>query len=387
MLPDEGSTTHPTRVEDTAHVGAGSASSSVTGHAASTEALRTLMQAGVRHVEAHRMHDSRHRLGTLGLRVCANEKVCGETLSRCLLPLSGPPDLGQERPPARPVPGDLVVHVLCGSAPPWQSPPPWNLAHTDHRHLERLHLCERGTLSAFHDHDRRFWFILDHTARVGLFWLADAIDLPFWEAAAPFKTLIHWFLHAEPMAMLHAGVIIEAERALVLVGPGGSGKSTTVATWLSEGLAVCGDDLVLAEPGRTGWHAHALYDSIKLAADGALPIPAGMTAAPWWTAGDKRVMRCTDIRPAALASAAPIVGLAQCVITGKPETTLLPQPASHLLKALLPPTVFLLRGREANTLKKLSAMVRSTPCYRLELGTDRKVLVDTLRIWLQQVQP
>jgi hypothetical protein len=345
------------------------------------------LQEGVRYVKEHPAHDSRHRLGTLGLRVCANDKLCGETLSRCLLPLPRSSDLAPDSPLQGPVPRDLIVHVLCGSAPPRHLPPSWNLPHTDHRHLERLHLCERGTLSAFYDHDRRFWFILDHTARTALFWLADAIDLPFWEAAAPFKTLIHWFLHAEPMSMLHAGVIVDADNALVLVGPGGSGKSTTVATWLSEGLAVCGDDLVLADPGTTGWRAHALYDSIKLAPDGALPIPANLDAAPWWPSGDKRVMRCTGIHPAALASSAPIVGLAQCVITGKPDTRLLPQPASHLLKALLPPTVFLLRGREANTLRKLSALVRSTPCYRLELGTDRKALVNTLRHWLQRVRP
>ena len=379
MLPEEGGATQATPTQDAAYVGGGASTASFVEHKASTEAVRKLMCAGVRHVEEHRTHDSRHRLGTLGLRICANDTACGETLTRCLLPLASDPAHVEPDAVAR----DFVIYMLCGSSAPWQTPPAWNLAHTDHRHLERLHLCEHGTLSAFYDHDRRFWFILDHTARIGLFWLADAIDLPFWETAAPFKTLIHWFLHAEPMTMLHAGVVVDAGKALVLVGPGGSGKSTTVATWLSEGLAVCGDDLVLAAPSTTGWRAYALYDSIKLSADGALPIPARLGATPWWPSADKRVMRCSGIHPTAIAPAAAIAGLAQCVVTGKTETRIVAQPASNLLRALVPPTVFLLRGRETSTLKKLSALVRSSPCYRLELGTDRAALVATLRLWLQ----
>jgi hypothetical protein len=313
-------------------------------------------------------------MGPLSCEVRTNDAVLGRRLTHCLLPL----DNGLASTGA-----DLTLHVLCGSSSPTQTPPPWNLPHTDARHLERLHLCPQGSLSAFYDHDRRFWLILDHAAGEALLWLADAKDVPFWEAAAPFKTLINWFLSEQPVSMLHGGVVVHAGRALMLVGPGGSGKSTTVAACFEAGMKVCGDDLVLAERSAEGWQAHALYDALKLEPGGAIPIPARLLAAPWWPCGEKRLVRYSDVDPQGLALQAPLVGLMQCVITGRDSTRIVPQPAAALLRAIAPPTVFLLRGREASTLAKVASLVRTVPTFQLELGTAPASAAAVLRAFLQ----
>lgn len=343
-------------------------------HARSTQALKDLLRQGAGLVASALSHRSAHRMGPLTCEVLANDAALGQRLTHCLLPPGA--GLGSRR-------ADLRLHVLCGSARPAQPPPPWNLPHTDGRHLERLHLCPQGSISAFYDHDRRFWLILDHAAGEALVWLADAQDMPFWEAAAPFKTLINWFLSDQPVSMLHGGVVVHDGRALMLVGPGGSGKSTTVAACFEAGMEVCGDDLVLAEQAADGWHAHALYDALKLAPGGAVAIPARLLAAPWWPCGDKRLVRYSDVDLHGLALRAPLAGLVQCVITGGDATRIVPQPAPALLRAIAPPTVFLLRGREASTLAKVASLVRTVPTYRLELGTEPAAAAAVLRTFLQ----
>ena len=55
-----------------------------------------------------------------------------------------------------------------------------------------------------------------------------------------------------------------------------------------------------------------------------------------------------------------------------------------MLRAIAPPTAFLLRGREAHTLEELSALVRGLPCLRLELGRDPAEAAEFLGAWLER---
>jgi hypothetical protein len=53
-----------------------------------------------------------------------------------------------------------------------------------------------------------------------------------------------------------------------------------------------------------------------------------------------------------------------------------------MLRALVPPTVFLLRGREEAAIPKLGRLVRALPCFRLELGSDPQEAASCLAGWL-----
>ena len=341
-------------------------------HEQSSRALCDLLQHAAEAVCAHARFDAIRRVGPLPCRIVANDSEAGDLLTRCMLPaersLSGEPH--------------LEIFVLCGSSPPHHVPPAWNFAHTDARHLERLHLSSDKRISAFYDADRRFWFIVDKSSRQALFWIADAADIPFWEEAAPFKLPLHWFLSDSSLTMVHGGVVCDSRSALLLVGPGGSGKSTTVAACLQAGLGVCGDDLVLTERVPSGWIAHALYDSVKLAPDGGIAVPPLLAAAPSRPCGAKRLVRYSDAAPAQFASSSPLCAIAQCVVTGSESTTLEPMSPAAMLRALAPPTVFLLRGREAETLRKIGELVRTLPCLRLRLGRNPAEAASVLGSWL-----
>ena len=346
-------------------------------HAESSRALAGLLGQAVHAAAAASRFESRHAFGPHTFTVAANDPLAGKILTRYLV-AAGSRSVGAP---------DLRIFVFSGSCPPFASPPAWNLPHSSTRHLERLHLAQDGSITAFHDHDRQFWIILDRAAATALFWIARTADIPVWEEAAPFRMLLHWFLADKPQAIVHGGVVATAgqgePRGVLLAGPGGSGKSTTVAACLLAGFSVCGDDLVMLGRAEGGWKAHAIFDAVKLSAQSLSRLPRDFDGVPWRACGEKRLLRYSDAVAGGLARDSRLVALMQCAIVGGATTRIVPIPPSAMLRALGPPTLFLLRGREEATLAKVSRLVRELPCFRLELGEDPAGPSSVLGSWME----
>lgn len=346
---------------------------STTAHADSTRALLALLDDAVGLTEAAATFTGRFHLGRQGCRIVGNDGSLTEQLTRCLVAAEDPP-----------APSDLTLTVLSGALA-GAIPPPWNLPHTSPRHLERLHVDEARGLRAFYDHDRRFWSICDAATRRGLFWIADTVDVPFWEEAAPFKAIFNWFLAETRATLLHAGVVVHHGRGVLLAGPGGSGKSTTVMAAVAAGLGTCGDDLVVVDDSAGAWTGHALYDAVKFfPAEPGGRVPDLFTnAAPVRPCGDKSLIRYSDVAPGRLVRSVPLVALMQCVVSGQATTTITPLAPGAMLRSLGPPTAFLLRGAEPETLRKSAALVRTVPAFTLALGTNPAEAIERLTVWIE----
>jgi hypothetical protein len=342
-------------------------------HADSTRVLLALLDDAVGLAEAEATFTGRFHVGRQGCRIVGNDGGLTERLTRCLVVTDDPSD-----------PSDLTLTVLNGTLA-GAIPPPWNLPHTSPRHLERLHIDQARGLRAFYDHDRRFWSICDAATRRGLFWIADTADVPFWEEAAPFKAIFNWFLAGTQATLLHAGIVTHRGRGVLLAGPGGSGKSTTVMAAVAAGLGTCGDDLVVVVDGAGAWTAHALYDAAKFfPAEPAGRVPDLFTSAAARPCGDKLLVRYSDVAPGRLVRSVPLVALVHCVISGQASTTITPLAPGAMLRALGPPTAFLLRGAESETLRKAAALVRTVPSFTLALGSDPAEAIDTLENWVDE---
>ena len=104
---------------------------------------------------------------------------------------------------------------------------------------------------------------LDHEERVGVYVVEDASTLPPWERACPLRALLTWWLAPQDLLLAHGAAVGSAEGAVVLAGPGGSGKSTTALSCFAAGMGYLGDDYVLLDPTtRSVW---SVYASAKLA--------------------------------------------------------------------------------------------------------------------------
>lgn len=84
----------------------------------------------------------------------------------------------------------------------------------------------------------RLLSVWDRNEGIGGFWAADAAHLPYWEPTAPFRYLINWVLADRGVVLAHAAAVGTAEGGLLVVGRGGSGKSTTALAALAVRLVL-----------------------------------------------------------------------------------------------------------------------------------------------------
>lgn len=267
---------------------------------------------------------------------------------------------------------DLVID--CWSIDPGTSAtPPDGWPETGVTYLERhsVHLAWEppGGPLAIYDRDRR--------RALMRFGPIDSIRK--WEAAAPFRTILHWWAADQSLQFVHGAAVGDSRGGVLLVGRSGSGKSTTALACLAGSLHYAGDDYCLVEPGAPP-QVHSLYLSGKGHARTAELVPSlrdSLLAAPLIEDG-KRVVYADDIAPGSVTTGFPLVAIVVPQITGGHGSRLQPISAAESLRALAPSTLLQLPGKRSAGLTRLADLVRSVPSWKLFLGDDPGTAVDTL---------
>ena len=93
-------------------------------------------------------------------------------------------------------------------------------------------------------------------------WFPSICELPAWAKASPFRIILSWLCNRHRMQIVHGGAVSMEGRAVLLVGPGGSGKSTTALACALAGMEYLGDDYCAVEP-KAG-KVHMVYRTAKL---------------------------------------------------------------------------------------------------------------------------
>jgi hypothetical protein len=75
-----------------------------------------------------------------------------------------------------------------------------------------------------------------------------ADDLPVWDNGAPLRIPIHWASLDRGLRLVHGATLGNSRDAVLIAGPGGSGKSSTTLGGIANGLQTVGDDYVLVTP-------------------------------------------------------------------------------------------------------------------------------------------
>lgn len=121
------------------------------------------------------------------------------------------------------------------------------------------------------DHDNGILQAIDLKAGWGLFSVNRQSEMPSWYHFAPIRELLHFWCLANHFLLLHAGSIVHGSQSFLLLGQGGSGKSTTTLMALDEGFKTCGDDYLVVSPS-TGL-MQPLYRTLKLPRNSLFPMP------------------------------------------------------------------------------------------------------------------
>jgi hypothetical protein len=213
---------------------------------------------------------------------------------------------------------------------------------------------------------------LDLQENLALYWVQDARALPYYEVGSPLRTILHWWADRGAYQFVHGGAVGLASGGVLLVGKGGSGKSTAALTCLEAGLLYASDDYCIIQTDPEPY-VFSVYNTAKLRGDLDLerfPRLSPIVSNKIRVENDKVVFFLNQYFPQQVSRGFPLMAILQPIVTQGRDTRLQPATAGATLTALAPSTLLQLPGAGSAAIKTMSRLARRVPGYVLELGTD-----------------
>jgi hypothetical protein len=233
-----------------------------------------------------------------------------------------------------------------------------------------------GNIDATFNPDTRILSVVDLVNNRAFYWKQDDSPLRYYETCSPFRSVLHAWMRTRQSFFVHGAAIGDANGGILLVGKGGSGKSTTTLACLRSPLPLqaAGDDYcIISGNSAAGFRANSLYSTAKLVEMRnleAFPEMSGNVLNPVRQAGEKVALSLAGYAGNKLIDSFPLRALLVPVITGGVETSIELCSSQEALIALAPSTLSQLPSSGATDLRFLGNLARGLPCYRIRLGTD-----------------
>lgn len=260
-----------------------------------------------------------------------------------------------------------TVRIWDGPAPPRA---PWEWSETN---LKNRRVClDSSDYEAFYHSDPPIFYWLDRPRRQIYGWLPR--NLPYWEKAIPLLHPLESILGECGVDVVHAGAVALEGRGLLLVGKGGSGKSTTTTLAAQNGWDFLGDDFCGAESGRI-W---SLFCSAKVHPERLSWLPGLAGCCKSAQPGDEKVLLHLGGQ-VATPSQVRMAAVVLPKVMQRSRSRLAPASAAQALLAIAPSSLSIVPGRESERLARISRWLRITPCWHLELGQDPESIPDLLK--------
>lgn len=211
----------------------------------------------------------------------------------------------------------------------------------------------------------------DPACRVALFRIPDIAGLAVSEQGAPFRRILHWWSAGLGLQLLHGAAVGRETGGVLLVGRGGSGKSTTALACVGTSLGHAADDYCLLEPGAPP-RIHSIYGSGKADARSITKLERlaeAFRASPIDQHG-KSVIFIAEHIPGAVLQSFPLRAIVVPSIVSGSTCRIEALSRGEALRALAPSTLFQMPGDRADSLTRMSALVRQLPCFRLYVGEN-----------------
>lgn len=142
--------------------------------------------------------------------------------------------------------------------------------------------------------------VFDQVNQIGLIAFEEPTLIPPWELFSPIKEFIHMYALDKSCLLLHAASLVSpglSSQGTLIVGPGGSGKSTLTAYSIEQGMLTNGDDYVLVDLRQETPQCWSVYRTLKL--HPSSPVLQGKNLWKAWrsdSSTDKSVMLMNTVR-------------------------------------------------------------------------------------------
>lgn len=270
-------------------------------------------------------------------------------------------------PPATDMRTDLLVSIWDGASTGVAFPPS-ALAHGADTGKLVVGASPERAASMYLKLDSGAASMFEPDGSTGWFFAPDATRVSAAESGAPLLALLHGWSVTQGLLAVHAAAVGTAQGGVLLVGRGGSGKSTTALACARSGLGYVGDDYCLLAPGAQTF-AHSLYCSAKV--DGRSIERLGIAVpdtSP--TIGAKRILFAGEHGFAAPLASCPIRAVLLPAVHDQDDTCITRVSPATALRALAPSTLLQLPGAARTALQRMARAIGTLPCYELQLGRD-----------------
>lgn len=263
--------------------------------------------------------------------------------------------------------------------------PPWSAGDYVARGEIRTHRGDNGIDLAYQP-GSGFLSMLQGATRKAMLWTHDSGQCPYWERAAPLRSILHWWSLRNGQQLVHGAAVGTASGAILLTGKGGSGKSTTALTGLLFGLDYIGDDYVLCELTDASARVHSLFNTAKLDRDAFQHVPELQTKLvnADRLEHEKGVIFTHQHFPQQVCRSRLLRAIVIPRVTDRDSSRMVPMRPALAYLALTPTTVFQLPGAKQASLAFLKQLVERLPCYQLELGSAPEQTADLIKQFIEQ---
>ncbi len=245
--------------------------------------------------------------------------------------------------------GDLSAHIEMGMPGPGGS--------------ERI-------LSAFRRPDPGL-SMFDRASRRGIYWLQAPGFGGFEDRSTPFRALLSWALLELDVQFVHGACVgaSASGRGVLVVGRGGSGKSSTALASLLAGLDYVSDDYCAVTVGQTVV-AHSVFSSAKLTADNLVRFSGlrHLLINPGRIEFEKGIVLLNEHFPTQIVPRLRIQAVVAPTVLGEGPTTFEPLSPARALLAIAPSTLLQLSSIREPSLRTLAVIARNVPAFQLRIG-------------------
>jgi hypothetical protein len=206
--------------------------------------------------------------------------------------------------------------------------------------------------------------ILDRSDGVIVGWRAraDAAPEEVWRSLP--WTLPVWFID-NAASIVHAGLVTDGEHGALVVGEGGSGKSTTCLACAAAGLGFLGDDFVALEETADGFIGHSI-SGVARVEHGIIDRHPELALGTQPTEAEGKAM--VQLAEVADLHRSVTVDLILLPRLGSGSTRRLRASPGEALAAFLPSTLMLTLGGGQLGMNRLARLTRAAPAQALEIG-------------------
>ena len=221
--------------------------------------------------------------------------------------------------------------------------------------------------------------IFDPHRQMGMQVVGNISDLPPWDVGAPCRILLNLGAVSRGWCLVHAATLSLMDDGVLIVGPGGAGKSGTTLAGISVGLKTAGDDYVLVCPTCPPT-AFRVYNVFKQDQNRFERIDglAGASARlkPNWN--NKLEFDPEDFFPGCMVERVRLHAILAPNIAYAPRTSLLQVDPQSVFQQLAPSLWIQLPGAQVSSFKFATWLTRSLPTYSVSLSDEPAEIGDSI---------